>query len=138
MGSGQECRPKAAERFLMQDDAKAERISFLNSDSASPRKIAGKDFKELINKGTWFKGKYLKAVYRKNEHGDIRYGFSVSGKAGNAVKRNLFKRRIKQLIRETYERIEADIVIFPAGNLERSNYQGIKEDYESLKEQISN
>ena len=63
-----------------------------------------------------------------------RLGFSVSAKAGNAVKRNLFRRRVKQLFREntTLKKKEIDIIVFPVGKLEHSSYKGLKEDVKKL------
>lgn len=122
----------------MRDDAREEKTSFHKENRLTQEKLTGKDFKVIIHNGNWFKGRYFKVAYRKNNIGHIRYGFSVSGKAGNAVKRNLFRRRIKQLIRQTEKIVEIDIIVFPVGKLETSNYKGLKEDFEELTIKLTN
>jgi len=62
----------------------------------------------------------------------LRLGFSLSAKSGNAVKRNLIRRRIRDLGGRNRRRAGADIVILPAGRLSNAKWNDIKEDFEKL------
>ena len=66
----------------------------------------------------------------------MRLGFSLSAKSGNAVNRNLIRRRIKDLGERNRERAGADIVILPEGRLSNTEWCDIKDDFEKLIVQI--
>jgi len=90
----------------------------------------GSQFRRVFRTGMTFRGNSFRAVYVKNTLGYIRLGFSLSAKSGNAVIRNLVRRRIKTLARENRMRVGADIVILPAGRLNDTDWPGIREDFE--------
>lgn len=90
----------------------------------------GYQFRRVFRTGKAFRGESFRAVYAKNTLGFIRLGFSLSAKSGNAVSRNLMRRRIKSLARG--KRVGADIVILPAGGLEGLTWQSVKKDFEEL------
>lgn len=89
---------------------------------------------KLFRKGNYFKGKVLKARYLKNSLGQIRLGFSVSAKTGNAVCRNLFKRRLRQYSVEKVTTGGYDAVIFPVVRLSEIKWESMLEDMERLSE----
>ncbi len=95
-------------------------------------------FRKVFRKGKAFRGVSFRAVYMKNTLGNIRLGFSLSAKSGNAVKRNLIRRRIKHLKDQNSKRIGADIVILPAGKLRDARWIDIREDFEKLIFMIEN
>ncbi len=98
----------------------------------------GYQFRRVFRKGKAFRGVSFRAVYIKNTLGNIRLGFSLSAKSGNAVKRNLMRRRIKGLAEKKGKRLGADIVILPAGKLRDAKWTDIKLDFEKMVSLIEN
>ncbi len=92
----------------------------------------GYQFRRVFRKGKAFRGVSFRAVYIKNTLGNIRLGFSLSAKSGNAVKRNLIRRRIKGLAAQRGKSVGADIVILPAGKLRDARWADIKVDFENM------
>lgn len=90
----------------------------------------GYQFRRVFRTGKAFRGESFRAVCAKNTLGFIRLGFSLSAKSGNAVSRNLMRRRIRSLARD--KRLGADIVILPAGGLQGLKWQSVKRDFEEL------
>lgn len=74
----------------------------------------------------------LRARFYKNTLGRIRLGFSVSAKTGNAVNRNLFKRRLRQYSAEKVVAKGFDAVIFPTIPLKKTSWKAILADMENL------
>ena len=64
------------------------------------------EFKAVLTKGQYYKGRGIDVYIRKNNQSQNRIGIAVSVKIAKAVKRN----RIKRLIRENYRLIEKDLV----------------------------
>lgn len=71
----------------------------------------------------------------RNTLGSVRLGFSVSAKTGNAVERNLFKRRLRQFSVEILVNTGFDAVVFPVKPLGCTNWKKMKADMEKLVEQ---
>lgn len=66
----------------------------------------------------------------------MRLGFSVSAKKGNSVKRNLFKRRLRQYSVEVNLEMDKgiDAVIIPLVQLENIRWSHLKADMDNLVE----
>ena len=65
------------------------------------------EFKNVLNRGKYFSGKYIAIFIRKNNKNMNFLGIAVSSKLGKAVKRNY----VKRIIRENYKKIEEHIKI---------------------------
>ena len=89
-------------------------------------------FRKILSKGKRFRGNVIRAKYIRNTLGRIRLGFSVSAKTGNAVQRNLFKRRLRQYSVEKRVLSGYDAVIFPQVPLEGISWEEMKKDMEKL------
>ncbi len=94
-------------------------------------------FRKLLRQGKYFRGNVLKARYLKNSLGQIRLGFSVSAKTGNAVRRNLFKRRLRQYSVEKDTLVGYDAVVFPVRRLESIGWEEMLEDMNRLTEMVN-
>ena len=90
------------------------------------------EFKNVLNKGNYYSGRYIEAFIFKNNFKFNLLGLAISVKTAKAVKRNL----IKRLIRENYKNIEESIktgysIVFlwkKKSNIEDATYKNIKED----------
>lgn len=92
----------------------------------------GYQFRRILRTGSAFRGTSFRAVYRLNSLGIIRLGFSLSAKSGNAVKRNLVRRRLRHLSREIGMNTGADVVIMPEGRLIKNNWENLQKDFMEL------
>lgn len=94
----------------------------------------GYQFRRVFRTGKSFRGDSFRAVYKVNTLGYIRLGFSLSAKSGNAVARNLMKRRLRSLAMK--ENTGADIVILPAGKLAGLRWEEVRDDFRKLVDSI--
>jgi ribonuclease P protein component len=90
-----------------------------------------KDFSHLYKKGKRYNGKYLNLVYLANDLIFSRMAVIVSAKAGNAVKRNRVKRRIRALFRRNKDLFKSpyDIIVIARKEIIAASWPELKEDY---------
>lgn len=94
-------------------------------------------FRKILRSGKYFRGSVVRARYIRNSLGRIRLGFSVSAKTGNAARRNLFKRRLRQYSVEVIPEKGFDAVIFPMVPLEKADWNSMREDMNRLSEEAA-
>lgn len=90
------------------------------------------EFMRLFRAGQRFMGGVIRARHCRNTLGIIRLGFSVSRKTGNAVERNLFRRRMRHLAREAPTGQGFDAVVTPRLKLRETGWTALREDFEML------
>ena len=73
------------------------------------------EFTRVFNKGEKLVTGVLVFHYLRTDLSESRLGLAVSKKVGNAVIRNLVKRRIREAFRHKLDRLQApyDIVVYP-------------------------
>lgn len=95
------------------------------------------DFVRLLRTGRRFRGAVIRACYCGNTLGVIRLGFSVSRKTGGAVERNLFRRRLRQLAKESELGEGFDAVVSPCVKLAEIRWRFLLEDFNRLVSEAS-
>ncbi len=90
-----------------------------------------KDFSHLYKKGKRYKGKYLNLIYLANDLNFSRMAVVIGGKAGNAVKRNKVKRRIRALFRRNKNLLKSpyDIIVIARKEIILASWPKLQEDY---------
>ena len=94
------------------------------------------EFSDIIKNGTKFSNDIISVYVRKN-NAHNRFGISISKKIGNAVVRNKYKRRIKDIIDKykfMYDGL--DMIFVSRLRLSDKNYSYIKESLDKLLDLI--
>ncbi len=100
----------------------------------SARLRARSDYLRVQKKGKMIKGRFLILLSLENGLTNSRFGLTVSGKLGNAVKRNRIRRRIREIERFHRHQIKSgfDIVAIARGRARSADYNEMKEEYLEL------
>ena len=86
------------------------------------------EIKKIIDKSNKIVSKYFIIYYVNNDFKYNRYCISVSKKIGKANTRNLYKRRIKDIIMKNYINNNKDYVIILRNSILDSNYSDLKHE----------
>ncbi len=97
-----------------------------------------RDFERIIAKKDSYANKTYVIYKEKNNLQYDRFGISVGKKIGNAVTRNLYKRRIRMII-DTYRKEKNnknDYIVILRGNAKTSDFKRLSDDFISLMKKI--
>jgi len=95
------------------------------------------DFRTLIRQGKKLSSKHIALYF--TDSSALKYGFAVSRKVGNAVKRNKAKRRVKEITRKKRELLpeKKKIVIFIKPGCEQVEFSKLESEYINLLKKIN-
>ena len=87
------------------------------------------DFQQVRQNGKFYASPLMVLAFLRNELDHSRFGFVVSKRLGNAVKRNKIKRQIREATRLQLPQIESgvDLVIIARQPIREASYQEIEQ-----------
>ena len=93
-----------------------------------------KDFNNIIKNGKYIKNKYYVVYNLSNELNYPRFGLAVGKKIGNAVTRNKYKRRLRNIIDQNkkYFNKGQDYIIMLKGTCIDLKYNELLDQFTSL------
>ncbi|MBD5165491.1 ribonuclease P protein component [Helicobacter sp.] len=91
-----------------------------------------KDFDSVYKSQKKWHHSHFILFFKENPHKAVkRVGFSVSKKIGNAVCRNLIKRRLRSIYRESMSSLKnGDMILLAKVGLEKVEYRTLQENYQ--------
>jgi len=96
------------------------------------------EFNDIIKKGKTLKNKFYIVYFKKNNLSKYRFGISVSKKLGNAVLRNKYKRKLRNIIdnnKKSYQKSYDYIIILRKSCID-VEFQLLEEKFKELIEVI--
>lgn len=87
-----------------------------------------KEFAYIYRRGSKTRGKYF-SIYALHGSREMKIGISISKKVGNAVVRNLYKRRLQHLFREVLGTMKVNkyvVVVNPY--IKKATFQDLRAD----------
>jgi len=95
-----------------------------------PRKnrLHPKQFKQVFNQGTKFRGEYGMLIVNKGEEEESKIAFVVSKKIGNAVQRHRMTRILRNISRERIKSIKGLDIVYVAYKY-CSEYEELQKDF---------
>lgn len=101
------------------------------------------DFKAVFADGQWQMNDHLRAVVRLNGLGSSRVGIAVSKKFGNAVQRNVIKRRMREAARQGWSQLPVglDVILMPSNRCPDPQFEDLARELprvlEKAKQRLS-
>jgi ribonuclease P protein component len=88
-----------------------------------------RDFQQVRRSGKYYASPLVVLAFLQNELNHSRFGFVVSKRSGNAVRRNKIKRRMREVIRQFIPRIKPgfDLVFVARQPIRQANYNQIQQ-----------
>lgn len=93
------------------------------------------EFQRVFETGRRWQGRFVTVLVAPNEAGGPRLGIVASRKLGDAVRRNLAKRLIREVFRQNtplLDRQGVDIVVIPRRELFDAAYSSLETDFRSV------
>lgn len=95
------------------------------------------EFKEILNLRKFKRNSLFTIYYRANEYNKTRVGILITKKHGNAVKRNLIKRQIRNIVDHTIDyKVGKDLIIVISKTYNPNEFEKNKESLSKLLESI--
>lgn len=91
-------------------------------------------FSYVYKQGTKFYGKTMMLYIHQSKTKNIKVGFAVSKKIGHAFKRNLIRRRLREIAYSEILNLKQNynIIIVAKDNIEEFSFADIKSDFHNL------
>lgn len=92
------------------------------------------DYQRVLAKTPRTHGRFFTLVVGPNSHGRMRLGMVASRKLGNAVKRNLAKRLIREIFRrsgQTGSEAALDVVVIPRPAIFAADFSSLQQDFDA-------
>ncbi len=101
------------------------------SRSKRTRLTDSPEFERVYRQGTAYRGKLFSVHAFPNEHGTPRLGLSVSRKVGNAVTRNVVRRRLREVFHSCISEISGspDLVVSARPAAAEATFKELKEEF---------
>lgn len=96
------------------------------------------EFQKIISEKNSVANKNYVVYFTKKNKNFARVGISVSKKMGDAVDRNLYKRRLRMMIHETFNfnDFEYDIIIIIRNSFKTDTYSENKKQLENILKKV--
>ena len=107
--------------------------------SLKRNRLKNEDIKKVVSLGKSVSGNFLSVKFIRNNIGRLRFTIIVSNKiSGKSVERNLLRRRIREIIRQSgkYNETNFDLVILTTGNILNKSREEIKRVLEATINKI--
>ncbi len=92
------------------------------------------EFQHVFEKGHSIQGRYLVVYFLRNQFNQNRFGFCSGSKLGTAVRRNRFKRLLREAARSVgpFILIGWDLVLVARGGIKSAELSGIIHEYKQI------
>lgn len=92
------------------------------------------EFQHIFEKGHSIQGRYLVVYFLRNQLNRNRFGFCSGAKLGTAVRRNRFKRLLREAARlvAPYTLTGWDLVLVARGAIKSADLSGIIHEYKQI------
>lgn len=90
------------------------------------------EFQHVYERGRKVHGRLLTMFILPNGLEVSRLGIAATRKLGNAVKRNLAKRRLREIFRQRQPEVPCDVVVVPRQAFFGAEFLDVWHEYESL------